>query len=75
MLKTIGFVALTVFGLSSAAYAGCLGAGLGDGCIGVPTPEHRQVYEGPRYHHDHVIIEHRHRRPVIIEHHHYDDED
>jgi hypothetical protein len=38
MFKAIGLAALTVAVLSSTAYAGCLGAGLGDGCIGIPTP-------------------------------------
>ena len=59
MFKAIGLAALTVAALSSTAYAGCLGAGLGDGCIGIPTPrEHREVYEGDRYRHDPVIVEH-----------------
>ncbi|HEV3144073.1 MAG TPA: hypothetical protein VGZ47_09340 [Gemmataceae bacterium] len=76
MFKAIGLAALTVAALSSTAYAGCLGAGLGDGCIGIPTPrEHREVYEGHRYRHDPVIVEHHNRRPVIIEGHHDDDED
>jgi hypothetical protein len=76
MFKAIGLAALTVAALSSTAYAGCLGAGIGDGCIGIPTPEreHREVYEGRRDRP--VVIEHNHRQaPVIIEHHHDDDED
>jgi hypothetical protein len=75
MFKAIGLAALTVAALSSTAYAGCLGAGLGDGCIGIPTREHREVYEGDRYRHDPAIVEHHNRRPVIIERHDDDDED
>jgi len=76
MFKAIGLAALTIAALSSTAYAGCLGAGLGDGCIGIPTPrEHREVYEGHRYRHDPVIVEHHSRQPVIIERHNDDDED
>jgi hypothetical protein len=57
------------------ASAGCVGAGIGDGCIGIPTPsyheqrpvvierEHRSVSEQPTYNH---------RAPVVIE---RDDED
>ncbi len=67
--------AIAWYGLSTVgARAGCIGAGLGDGCIGIPTPEH----------HEHVIVEHRHRTPMIVEHrhrspavfeHNYDNED
>jgi hypothetical protein len=67
------FIALPIVAAALAplpASAGCVGAGIGDGCIGIPTPshherrpvvierEHRSVIEHPTYDH---------RAPVVIE--------
>jgi hypothetical protein len=74
------FIALPILYAALAplpASAGCVGAGIGDGCIGIPTRsyhehrpvvierehEHRSVSEQPTYNH---------RAPVVIE---RDDED
>ncbi len=75
MIRTIVLAALTTIALSSFAHAGCVGAGVGDACVGIPTPtrEHREVYEHRRAP---VIIEHHehHSAPVVIERHDEDDD-
>lgn len=75
MIRTIVLAALTTITLSSFAHAGCVGAGLGDACVGIPTPprEHREVYEHRRA--PVVIQQHEHHRaPVVIERHDEDDD-
>jgi hypothetical protein len=71
MLRMIVLIAALV--ASVPAYAGCVGAAVGEGCIGVPTPrEHRyHEHEGAP-----VVIERQHHdSPVIIERPHDDDDD
>lgn len=64
--------AAVLIGFPSASFAGCVGAAVGDGCIGVPTPsEHPYRYD------DHDMDRHHHHGDTVIikKRHHHDDDD
>ena len=79
-MHRIFFIALPIVAAALAplpASAGCVGAGIGDGCIGIPTPSNheRRPVVIEREHEHRSVIEHNtynHRAPVVIE---RDDED
>ncbi len=74
MLKAL--LASTFILATAPAYAGCIGGSIGEGCIGIPTPEREHYDRRPvvieREHRSVVVHEHHRRAPVVIEHEHED---